>query len=167
MESKQQKRRTGDSFSPSSPAKAADAAPSSPPPAWQCCGSDTPLPPLWAGSGANAPPGRIYCINSGPGIPAERGFTERGLCEAVWTEEGLRDAFCCSRQPRCGYFFGCGGRGVWSVSVMSGTTDVLMFYQRWERTECTSTESRTPHNTQLTATPLSPSQSQLNSAGCK
>lgn len=103
-----------------------------------------PSPPLWAGSAANAPPGRICCINSGPGIPAERGFTERGLCEVVWTEEGLRDAFCCSRQPRCGVFSGCGGRGVWSVSVMSRATDVLMFYQRWERTECTSTERRAP-----------------------
>lgn len=52
-----------------------------------------PSPPLWAGSAANAPPGRICCINSGPGIPAERGFTERGLCEVVWTERGAPGRF--------------------------------------------------------------------------
>lgn len=62
-----------------------------------------PSPPLpsQAGSGAKSPPGRIRCINSRPGIPAGRGFAVQGLCEVVWTEEGLWDmlALCCSSQP--------------------------------------------------------------------
>lgn len=103
-------------------------------------------PPLRCGLGAR-PTLRLagYAASTAALAFLQSGALQSGGCVRLFGQkEGLRDAFGCSRQPRCGVFSGCGGRGVWSVSVMSRATDVLMFYQRWERTECTSTERRAP-----------------------
>lgn len=94
-----------------------------------------PSPPLpsQAGSGAKSPPGRIRCINSRPGIPAGRGFAVQGLCEVVWTEEGLRDmlALRCSSQPIWGVL-----GVVWLCMcgcISNGWSHRPQTYQRWER----------------------------------
>lgn len=124
-------------------ANAADAAPSSPPWAWLTepavavlwLQTSPPSPPLpsQAGSGAKSPPGRIRCINSRPGIPAGRGFAVQGLCEVVWTEEGLRDmlALRCSSQPIWGVL-----GVVWLCMcgcISNGWSHRPQTYQRWER----------------------------------